>query len=334
MALAVALLMTATAPERASRAGGDDDLPDRNSVEALMDAYYGHVTPPGEDKPGPLDKMAIERYSVTVMDRMVLLPTIKFNEVAVAMMVEYRQHPEHRAAIEGLVSALDVETKSPSDKGADAVRAKVREEIRGNPTHAFIRTVIDRAAMGVGVAFVLQGGRSLWKGFWRTAEYESGVMARMRTIVRYTSNSLYRGKLQRWAVGAGVGSAVGLAEATMQALETHKEDPARLLSSMQDEIVHDLAEKAAKMRDEIRSMSKEDDSSLKSHADAYRRRLTEMDNDVTAINGEMKHLFASISAADKRKAMSFVAKDLTEVRNKVAALGPRLDRFGTEGGLP
>jgi hypothetical protein len=301
-------------------------------------------------QPG-LSSSDVAVWALEIFDQITLLDTDGFNDVMTHLAADYRQHPEHRLAIElvtGSVSvehSVDVLCKTDSeqdpnchgDDTADAVRERLREELANVRKRNTVITVMDDVLLAFTVAYTFEFGRGVISGgrsLWATGGEGMGKLEKFKAVVRMvvTSDKLAkdvvsRNKLMIFAAGLGV----GLTQAAIQAWSTYKIDPRHLLEPVQGDIVSDVATRAASERDEIRAMLKDTPDQLKARAQAYRDRMNQMDKDVTSYQSQMEHLYNV--AAQYRPQMEPVAQDLTEIRNKISQLGLKLDGLEIGGGL-
>lgn len=349
--LVCALLIASTllaGPAPLARAESRRSAFSQNSVEALMTDYYKHFGAPKADGGALTDLMASpplteadkSEYALDVLDEILLLPTPLFNDVILHAMADYRQHPEHREAIERLAASVAMDRST--DAGADALRRTFREDLAANPTVSFVQTVLDDAVIAFGAAYAFQFGRGIWRG---VRGVDSTGITRFKAIRRYVSYSMFKLKKARFAT-FGVGSAAGLAQAVAQSFESRKQDPRRMLSAVQcgdsadrcqdtpadaRSVACAAAVEAASMRDELRRMVGESPETLRANNEAYRSRITEMDNAVTRMQREMEHLYDV--APHCRSRLEPIADDLTEVRKNVPVAATKLDRSDLGGGM-
>jgi hypothetical protein len=280
-------------------------------------------------------------WALEIFDQASMLDTDGFNDVMTHLAADYRQHPEHRLAIELVLSSISVEhsvdVSGTADHTADAVRERLREEITNIRQRNTLITVMDDVLLAFTVAYafefgkgILNGGRTLWEtggeGITRLQKFKNIT----RLVVdsdKFAKNVVGKRKLMIFAAGVGL----GLAEAAVQAFQTFKIDPHHLLEPVQGDIVQSAGVKAAADRDELRAMMQETPDQLKAHAQAYRDRLPQIDKDVTQIQSEMEHMYTV--AAQYRPQMDPIAQDLTETRQKISQVGMKLDGMDLTGGL-
>lgn len=280
-------------------------------------------------------------WALEIFDQASQLDTDGFNDVVTHMAADYRQHPEHRLAIELVLSSITVthsaDVTGEKDHTADAVRERLREELTNNRAHNPVITVMDDVLLAFTLAYafefgkgVIGGGRTLWEtggeGITKLQKFKN-VGKMVIESDKFAKDVVSKRKLLVFAAGVGL----GLADAAMQAFETFKVDPRHALEPVQGDIVHSSGVRAASERDELRAMMKETPDQLKVHAQAYRDRMPLIDKDVTRIQSEMEHLYTV--AAQFRPQMDPIAQDLTEVRKNISQLGMKLDGMEIKGGL-
>jgi hypothetical protein len=340
-------LLTLALTSPIAQANGHRSTFSQGNIEAYMQDYYRHMqvaptsTVPSAEDPDQeptssgtrstpsngLSNADKDEYATDVLDQIILLPVLDYNDVLNHMAADYAQHPEHRDAIERVVHAVAAE--HTMDAGADAARGAFRDQLSENqtPRMRFIQSILDDTVKGFMAVYAFQFGRGIWRGL----QTEAQGMMRFRAVVQSTVESMNQGQRARW-IGATFGSTAGLVQAVYENMRPHRNDPRETLLEAQRIIVKTNAAKAAQMRDELRVLTREPDPSLSAHADATRRRITEMDNAVTSMQAEMEHLYNV--APEYRSNMEPIAQDLTEVRGKVSRMGLRLDRLEVTAAAP
>lgn len=317
---------------------GQTDCP---QVPAARPTSDGQGAQAGQPPANTLTAADTAVWALEIFDQIAMLDTDQFNDVMTHLGADYRQHPEHRAPIELVLSSMavqhSVDVTGPSDPTADAVRERLREELRNIRQRNPLISVMDDVLLAFTVAYIFEfgrgfigGGRTLWasggEGISRLERFKNTAALVVKSD-RVAKNFAKRNSLKIFAAGLGV----GLAQAAIESFETYKIDPQHLLEPIQGDIVHGAGVRAAADRDELRAMLRETPDQLRSHAQAYRDRINVIDREVTQIQSEMEHLYNV--AAQYRPQMDPVAQDLTETRQKLAQLGLKLDGLELGDGL-
>jgi hypothetical protein len=285
-------------------------------------------------------------YALDIFDEIALLPTDSYNKVIAFLGVDYRQHPEHRTAIERLLASLGRVTSD--DPTSDMIRAKLREEIgnseryRAQPGQSMVYTVIDGVLVGLIVAHSIQGIRGALaageEGLTRLASFKSAVARVVKHLVGLGAKNdaktleLMKQFKEMRLVAADAGLAGGLIKAMYNEYSTVKISPARALQIARADIVHEDGVAAAKLRDALKAAAAQSDSQLGPQAAAIRKMLDEADAAVSRMQPELKHLFNV--AQELRPKMDPIAQDLTQVRSLAQQIGLRLDQIEISGSAP
>lgn len=356
LALAI-VASTAVLPVSAARAGSDFSA--EKLERSMFDLYCQFpdqkncpksATPANPDNPAQGDNSTPSSpnglssadtaiWALEIFDQIAMLELDPFNDVMTHLSADYRQHPEHRQAIELVLSSAGVphsaDVTGQNDHTADAVRERLREELSGNRKRNPVITVMDDVLIAFSAAYLFEFGRGFIPGarsLWATSGEGVTKLKKFGDVVRYglkvdviAKGAVKSNSLKIFAAGLGV----GLAEAAIQSFRTYKIDPHHLLEPIQRAIVQAGAVKAAAERDELRAMTGESDDKLRAHADAYRKRMPEIESDAKQIKSEMEHLYEV--APQCRPQMDPVAQDITEILQKLAQLGLKLDGLDLQG---
>ncbi|MGK5083146.1 hypothetical protein WDW37_07550 [Bdellovibrionota bacterium FG-1] len=314
LSLIASLLMTSIA----SAAGHRSNL-GQNAVEDLIQVYFNHLKAPDLADISEVDQ---ETYAQGLADQLLLLSAAQFNDVWNHVAADFVQHTEHREAMAKLVAAfgLDSSPQAHPSAGAEAIRAVFYEEINRNrelsehPTEKYVQMILDGALAVFAATFTFQLGYGMWKG---TATQSKGML-RFKTILRMGRYTVAQGKNAR-AIGALVGADIGLVQAAVRAFETRRGDPRRVLEIAQEQVLQLNTDKASLLRDEMRTLLAEPQDQLRSYLTDYRKRITEMDDEVTSIQNDLRNLPLSRNNP--------LIADLIEVRNGVRTLAMVLDRM-------
>lgn len=281
-------------------------------------------------------------WALEIFDQASQLDTDGFNDVITHMAADYRQHPEHRLALELVLSSISVMHSADVNGGkddhtADAVRERLREELTNIRQRNTVITVMDDVLLAFTLAYAFEFGRGIVSGgrtLWETGGEGLTKLQKFKNVGRMVIDSdkfakdiVKKKKLLVFAAGVGL----GLADAAIQAFQTFKIDPRHVLEPVQGDIVHSDGVQAASERDELRGMMKDTPDELKMRGQAYRLRMAVVDKDVSGIQSEMEHLYTV--AAQFRPQMDPIAQDLTEIRKNIAQLGLKLDGMEIRGGL-
>jgi hypothetical protein len=323
----LALVMTSVALPAPVFAGGHSAF-NPDELECTIYSYYGFFPQPGQSAasaPGApaapdvgipstagqsctgyaSDLTDIDRNELSdaIADEVKILSPSPFNDVVVHLAADYRQQPEHREAIEQLVSSI---------------HNKVVEELRAQDEQHPALTILDDVFMTFTVAYTFGFGKGLWES--RGSGLEG--IARFRNAIKSAYEGMAEVRRYRLAL-IGIGTAIGAAHAIFQYLETKKLDPNSVLDTTQSGVVQDLATTAASRRDEMRRDAALSPDQLRPQMQALRDRIRQVEPELTNLQNQMAHLYDA--APRYRSRMQPAADDIQAARLAISQLGSKLD---------
>jgi hypothetical protein len=321
----------ALAQDRLTDSRGGQSAYSQKSTEALLEDFYDQMAsdPERAHTNSELESASNrDSYAVIVFDEILRLPNRQFNNVLLHVMADYRKHPEHRDAIERI--AVASRTLRSSDPAADALRESFRGELVHHRVIEFADTMLKDALTAASLMSFFQFGR----GFYAGMRSEAEGMLKFKTVYRMVRKSTTsRTALLQIAAAAGAGLHAGmvhaaydqLADETFEAISEVKWDPGQMLRVVQSDLVREAAVRAAKLRDEMRTLSRLQGTDFEQKAPELRGRLAVIDTQVDEDTTAMSHL--SDAAPEYRSRLELVADDLMETRTLTNRLGSRLDLF-------
>lgn len=363
-------------------------FPDQPAEAGCKPGTPGAPVPPEQAPSGPADPTAVldtrpvpqelteagkqiwslttadqKSWALLLFDKILELNPDQFNETIKDLSLDYYAFPEHRAAIELLLSMIDVRysagVKGFHDEGdntGDTVRERLREELyAARRTQSNTIRVLDHAFSVFVFGSLMRGaGVGLYRGYkgfqvWRSG----GVGLSTKKIIRGAFDSLkystegtgikataraLAGMQFKAALFAlikdkklqlvAAGSTWGIVDIVMDSSRFYKVDPRHVLEPVQAQIIEDGGRDAAFMRDEVNAMNQESDQDLRLHVETYRKRLLEIDRAIVKHSQELGHLHQVVP--NYRPQMEPIAQDLWETQQGVLGLRSRFKKFESE----
>ncbi|MCC7442974.1 MAG: hypothetical protein IT285_15180 [Bdellovibrionales bacterium] len=243
LALAVSLLGSApllSGCESESNQWHNTTVFDPSVIEGAIVVYYG-VYAGRDSRFGVLSETDRTAMVLGVAEKIAILGPAQFNSILAQLAGDYRNNPERRPAIEALL---------------DAVYPNVAAELQENREFSLISTLLDDVFIVAGAAYVLGFGR----GVWASRGSSLRGVTKFRRVMRNVAIRLPRRRVDKMRI-IGLGTAAAIMQTAYHHLSTHKVDPRRLLTHMQndgsdrsvvDAILFELGEAMALRRDQLR----------------------------------------------------------------------------------
>jgi hypothetical protein len=310
-----------------------EDSYERNPTPTQLASTLSSASDSGSESTShQLHTKDFQREALVIINNIALLNVEQHNLVCTALVVDYRQRPEARQAIENIVDALGV-VHAPHDEDApessiatDTLRAQLRDEVGVDHRQQAIHTVLDDILIALVVAHGVQGIRGLMDS-WNSGLEEMAVWRNVKNNVVARLSSM---RLQKLAA-VGLGTATGIAHAVYEYRQTHKEDPSHMLDKVQGEIARDLIVQALQLQADVKAFGLDAPAAITSAVVSERRaRLTELELKSNSLNAEMGHIYQV--AQQYRSDLEPTAKVIKKVNLSLTQLSAKLDKLESAQG--
>lgn len=285
--LSVILMTQAALGTQVARA--DEDPYNLKELEAATSHYLWMHTPEGPDPMPRIAALTTDVVAKTIAAKVYALPPADFNDFHSGLLVNYRQKPQDRIAIEKLFGYT---------------REKVALELREYKAQHPVFTIINAVFAAWTVVYVFGMG----KGFYKAKIQRAG---RWIDVARAVEKELtFTAKEKALLYGSGL--AIGVAQVAIQSFETHRLDPAVLLSATQDDVVTDLQKRMVAARDEFDLLT---DEMVDRYPEQVKGSLRGAQDEVNEIKAQMQHM--SEAAPQYRSRIDLIFQDLIETQLKI-----------------